>query len=70
MPTNATVVQEFHWDNYTVAQTVNFGTGKIELTIGHPTDTATQPWAITQLPLKADDAAVTTTFASMNVELS
>ena len=42
------IIQELHWSNYTVNQTVNFGTGKIELTIGHPTDMATQ----TQLATK------------------
>jgi len=45
----ATAIQELHWDNYTIAETVNIGTGKIELTIGHPTDMATQTWANTQL---------------------
>ena len=42
------IIQELHWSNYTVNQTVNFGTGKVELTIGHPTDMATQ----TQLATK------------------
>jgi hypothetical protein len=53
----ATAIQELHWDNYTMTETVNIGTGKIELTIGHPTDMATQTWANTQLALKANDAA-------------
>ena len=39
------IIEELHWMNYTVNQTVNFGTGKVELTIGHPTDMATQTWA-------------------------
>ena len=37
-PSVATAIQELHWDNYTMTETVNIGTGKIELTIGHPTD--------------------------------
>jgi hypothetical protein len=49
---------------------VNIGTGKIELTIGHPTDMATQTWANTQLALKANDAAVTTSFAGVQVQLA
>ncbi len=53
-----------------MAQTVNIGTGKVELTIGHPTDMATQTWANTQLALKADDAAVTTAFAGVQVQLA
>jgi len=48
----ATAIQELHWDSYTMAETVNIGTGKIELTIGHPTDMATQTWASTQLATK------------------
>ena len=51
-PSVATAIQELHWDNYTIAETVNIGTGKIELTIGHPTDMATQTWANTQLATK------------------
>jgi hypothetical protein len=47
------IIQELHWSNYTVNQTVNFGTGKVELTIGHPTDMATQ----TQLATKQDAVA-------------
>ena len=34
-------IEELHFSGYTVAQTVNFGTSKVELTIGHPTDMAT-----------------------------
>ena len=47
-PTIQTAIQELHWDNYAIAETVNVGTGKIELTIGHPTDMASQTWANTQ----------------------
>ena len=53
-----------------MAQTVNIGTGKVQLTIGHPTDMASRTWANTQLALKADDAAVTTAFAGLTVELT
>ena len=49
---------------------MNTGTGEIELTIGHPTDMATQTWANTQLALKANDAAVTTSFAGVQVQLA
>ena len=55
-PAVATAIEELHWDNYTIAETVNIGTGKIELTIGHPTGMATQTWTNTQLSLKANDA--------------
>ena len=65
----ATAIQELHWDNYTMAETVNIGTGKIELTIGHPTDMATQTWTNTQLALKANDADVTLAFAGYNLSL-
>ena len=41
-------IEEIHWSGYTVAQTANLGTGKVELTIGHPTGMATT----TQLALK------------------
>ena len=53
-----------------MTETVNIGTRKIELTIGHPTDMATQTWANTQLALKANDAAVTTSFAGVQVQLA
>ena len=53
-----------------MAETVNIGTGKIELTIGHPTGMATQSWTNTQLALKADDAAVTTAFAGVQLQLA
>ena len=53
-----------------MTETVNIGTGKIELTIGHPPDMATQTWANTQLALKANDAAVTTSFAGVQVQLA
>ena len=69
-PSVATAIQELHWDNYTMTETVNIGTGKIELTIGHPTDMATQTWANTQLALKANDAAVTTAFAGVQLQLA
>jgi len=69
-PSVATAIQELHWDSYTMAETVNIGTGKIELTIGHPTDMATQTWTNTQLALKANDADVTLAFAGYNVLLS
>jgi len=59
-----------HWDNYTMAETVTIGTGKIELTIGHPTDMATQTWTNTQLALKANDTDVTTAFAGVQVQLA
>ena len=35
-PTLPTTILELHWDGYTMAETVNAVTGKIELTIGHP----------------------------------
>ena len=66
VPSNPNVIQELHWSSYTVAQTVNIGTGKIELTIGHPTGMATQTWTNAQLALKANDADVTTAFAGYN----
>ena len=69
-PSVATAIQELHWDSYTMAETVNIGTGKIELTIGHPTDMATQTWTNTQLALKANDADVTLAFAGYNGLLS
>ena len=69
-PSVATAIQELHWDGYTMAETVNIGTGKIELTIGRPTDMATQTWTNTQLALKANDADVTLAFAGYNVLLS
>ena len=69
-PSVATAIQELHWDNYTMTETVNIGTGKIELTIRHPTDMATQTWANTELALKANDAAVTTAFAGVQVQLA
>ena len=69
-PSVATAIQELHWDSYTMAETVNIGTGKIELTIGHPTDMATQTWTNTQLALKANDADVTLAFAGYNLLLS
>ena len=53
-----------------MAETVNIGTGKIELTIGHPTDMATQTWTNTQLALKANDTDVTTAFAGVQVQLA
>ena len=53
-----------------MAQTVNIGTGKVELTIGHPTGMATQTWTNTQLALKANDADVTLAFSGYNVLLS
>ena len=70
VPSNPNVIQELHWSNYTMAQTINLGTGKIELTIGHPTGMATQTWTNTQLALKAKDADVTLAFAGYNVLLS
>ncbi len=70
VPSNPNVIQELHWSNYTMAQTINIGTGKIELTIGHPLDMATQTWTNTQLALKANDADVTLAFAGYNVLLS
>ena len=63
-PTIPTIIQELHWDNYTVAQTVNIGTGKIELTIGHPTDMASQTWANTQLANKQDQLSLYSESAS------
>jgi hypothetical protein len=66
----ATAIQELHWDNYTMTETVNIGTGKIELTIGHPTDMATQTWTNTQLALKANDNEVSTAFAGVQVQLA
>ena len=50
-----------------MAETVNIGTGKIELTIGRPRNMATQTWTNTQLALKANDADVTLAFAGYNV---
>jgi hypothetical protein len=58
------VIQELHWSNYTVAQTINIGTGKVELTIGHPIDMATQTWTNTQLALKANSSQVLTNVPS------
>ena len=49
VPSNPNVIQELHWSNYTVAQTVNIGTGKVELTIGHPTGMATQTYVNSQI---------------------
>ena len=69
-PSVATAIQELHWDNYTMTETVNIGTGKIELTIGHPTDMATQTWTNTQLALKANDNEVSTAFAGVQVQLA
>lgn len=54
------VVQELHWSNYTVAQTIYIGTGKVELTRGHPSDTATQTWTNTELALQATRSQVLT----------
>ncbi len=70
LPSNPNVIQELHWSNYTMAQTINIGTGKIELTIGHPLDMATQTWTNMQLALKANDADMTTAFAGYTVLLS
>ncbi len=56
-PTIPTIIQELHWDNYTMAETVNVSSGKVELTIGHPTDMASQTWANTQLANKQDSLA-------------
>jgi len=69
-PSVATAIQELHWDSYTMTETVNIGTGKIELTIGHPTDMATQTWTNTQLALKANDSEVSTAFAGVQVQLA
>jgi len=44
IPTLPSSIQELHWSQYTMAETVNLSTGKVELTIGHPTDMATQTW--------------------------
>ena len=66
----ATAIQELHWDGYTMTETVNIGTGKIELTIGHPTDMATQTWTNTQLALKDNDNEVSTRFAGVKVQLA
>ena len=30
VPSNPNVIQELHWSSYTVAQTINIGTGKVE----------------------------------------
>ncbi len=49
IPTAPSAIQELHWDGYTMAETVNIGTGKVELTIGHPTGMATHTWASAQL---------------------
>ena len=47
VPSNPNVIQELHWSNYTMAQTINLGTGKTDLTTGHPTGMATQTWTNT-----------------------
>jgi len=52
-PSLPTAIQELHWDGYTVAETVNLATNKIELTIGHPNGMATQ----TQLATKQNSLA-------------
>jgi len=51
-PSLPTAIQELHWDGYTVAETVNVGTGLVELTVGAPLDMATMTWANTQLATK------------------
>ena len=65
----ATAIEELHWHNYTIAETVNIGTGKVELTIGHPTDMA-QTWANMQSALKSNDNEVSTIFAGVQVQLA
>lgn len=49
---------------------MNIGTGKIELIMRHPTGMATQTWANTQLAMKASDAAVSSGFADVQVQLT
>ena len=39
------------------------------MTIGHPLEMTTQTWANTHLAIKAKDAAVTTAFAGVQVQL-
>ena len=51
-PVSGNSIQELHWDGYNVTETANFTTNKVELTIGHPTDMATQTWATSQLAAK------------------
>jgi hypothetical protein len=63
-------IEELHFNGYTVAQTANFGTGKLELTVGHPIDMATQTWANTQLALKANTSAMTSALATKQPLLS
>jgi len=53
-----------------MAEPVNIETGKLALTIGYPTDMATQTWTNPQLALKSNDAALTTAFVGVTVELA
>jgi hypothetical protein len=61
-PTGA--IEEIHWDGYSVAQTVNFGTGKLELSVGHPTGMATQTWTNTQLASYTTTSSIATQLAA------
>lgn len=45
-------LQDLHFDNYTVSETLNVTTGRNQLNIAHPTDMATQTWVSTQLATK------------------